>query len=82
MSPAFEEAEMEKKKPSKLFSWRQHVLIGVATCGGLALYIYRSYSRKGYIGKIDIGAMVFTTLLCIGIYWGMAWWGNRPEKED
>ena len=73
---------MEKKKPSKLFSWRQGILTGVAVCGGIALYTYRSYSRKGYIDKIDIGSMVFATLICIGICWGMAWWGDRPEKED
>ncbi len=73
---------MEKKKPLRLFSWRQVILISVAMCGGLALYAYRSYSRKGYMDKIDIVAMVFAALICIGICWGMAWWGNRPEKED
>ena len=73
---------MGNKKPTKLFSWRQGIVMGIAVCGGVALSTYRSYTRKGYIDKVDIGSMIFAMLMCIGICAGVAWWGNRPEKED
>ena len=73
---------MKDKKPTKLFSWREGIVIGIGVCGGVTLFIYRSYTRKGYIDKVEIGSMIFAMLMCIGICVGVAWWGNRPEKED
>ncbi len=73
---------MESKKPTKLCSWRQGIVMGIAVCAGIAFSTYRKYSRKGYIDKVDIGCMAFALLMCLGICWGITWWGNRPEEED
>jgi hypothetical protein len=79
----FEEFLMrEKKKPMKLFSWRQGIVMGIAVCAGVALSTYRSYTRKGYIDKVDIACTILAVLICLGICSGVAWWGNRPEKEE
>jgi hypothetical protein len=71
-----------KKKPIKLFSWRQGIVAGIAVCAGVALSTYRSYARKGYIDKVDIACTILAVLICFGICLGVVWWGNRPEKEE
>ena len=75
-------AEVKKQKSTKLFSWRQGIVMGLAVCAGVALSAYRSYTRKGYLGKADIGSMIVALLMCLGICASVAWWGNRAEKED
>lgn len=72
----------EKKKPIKLFSWRQGIVIGIAVCAGVVFSTYRAYTRKGYIDKVDIICTVIAVLICFGICLGVAWWSNRPEKEE
>jgi peptidoglycan biosynthesis protein MviN/MurJ (putative lipid II flippase) len=72
----------EKKKPIKLFSWRIGIAMGIAMCAGVTLSTYRSYTRKVYIDKVDIACTIFAVLICLGICLGVAWWGNRPEKEE
>jgi len=73
---------MNEKKPIKLFSWQKYIVIGLAVCGGVALSMYRSYTHKGYIDKIDVVIMAIAVQLSLGIVWGVVWWGNRPEKDE
>lgn len=73
---------MGNKKPIKLITWQKGILVLVAVCGSVALSTYRTYISKGHLDKIDIISMVFAMLMCISICAGVAWWGNRPEKED
>ncbi len=73
---------MNEKKPIKLFSWQKYSLMGLALFGGVALSIYRSYTHKGYIDKIDVVSMAIAVLLFLGIVWSVVWWWNRPEKDE
>lgn len=72
----------EKKKPIKLYSWRQGIVMGIAVCAGVGFSIYRTYARKGYIDKVDVVCTILAVLIGLGICLGVAWWGNRPEKEE
>ena len=72
----------KKKKPIKLYSWRQGIVMGIAVCAGVGFSIYRTYSRKGYIDKVDVVCIILAVLICLAICLGVVWWGNRPEKEE
>jgi len=72
---------MNQNKPVKLFGKKQIILIGLALCAGLGLFIHRSYEQKGYISGIDITSMMLTAITAIGIFSAMAWWANKPEKS-
>jgi len=70
----------EPKKPTKLMTWRQVVMVGIATCGGAALFVFLRLDQRGYISKLDIVAMIFTIVFTTLMLIGIAWWANRPEK--
>jgi amino acid permease len=72
----------KKDKNIKLLTRQHIVVISVAVCIGVGLYIYCAVTEKGSFDITILLSALFTLIIIGAIIFALVWWANRPEKED
>ena len=68
----------KNKKNIKLIT-RQHVVImTLAVCIGVGLYIYREVAAKGFLDTTAVISAILSLIIVGGVIFIMTWWANKP----